>query len=344
MVAVSVPDRFRVPNAFWAWLEKVGLPPGLVLRQSKLPTTIHDGERNAVTTAQFFSLWRGVAELRPEADLGLRLARELDIAHLPASALAPYYALDYRDALDRLARFKLLCSAEEMRVREAKGECDVGLTWIHAKEPPPPLLIDAAFATIVELGRNGTRTAVKPTRVELARPRDPSGVHEAFFGCPVSFRARRDRLVLRAADLDRPFITHNAELLEMLQPSLAKALSDRQAEGSVCERAKWMLKRLLAGSRPDIVVVAKELGMSTRTLQRRITEEGATFQQLLVEARRELARHYLTEASIEINELAYLVGYDDPNSFYRAFRSWEGMTPAEWRSAGRPAKAASPPR
>lgn len=84
--------------------------------------------------------------------------------------------------------------------------------------------------------------------------------------------------------------------------------------------------------------------MSTGTLQRRITEEGSTFQQLLVEARRELVRHYLTEASTEINELAYLVGYDDPNSFYRAFRSWEGMTPAEWRSARRPARRARPPR
>lgn len=338
MAAVSVPDKFKVPNAFWAWLRKIGLTPATVLRQSKLPTVLYDGEKNVVTTAQFFALWRAVAELRPEPDIGLRLARELDVAHLPPSSLAPYYALDYRDALGRLARFKLLCSAEEMSVREAKGECVVHLAWIYSKEPPPALLIDAAFASIVELGRYGTQVALKPARVDLARPRETKGVHEAFFCCKVNFRAARDLLVLRADDLDRPFITHNSELLDMLKPSLVEALSDRRKEGSVRERVKWTLKRLLAGNRPDIIAVARELGMSSRTLQRRITEEGGTFQHLLVEARQELARHYLAEASIEIGELAYLVGYDDPNSFYRAFRSWEGVTPAEWRSTRRPSR------
>jgi AraC-like DNA-binding protein len=89
---------------------------------------------------------------------------------------------------------------------------------------------------------------------------------------------------------------------------------------------------LLAGSRPDILVVARELGVSGRTLQRRITDEGASFRQLLLEARKELVRQYLAEPSIQINEAAYLLGYDDPRSFYRAFRSWEGTTPAIWRS------------
>ena len=96
---------------------------------------------------------------------------------------------------------------------------------------------------------------------------------------------------------------------------------------------KWVLKRLLSGSRPDLVMVAKELGMSDRTLQRRITDEGSTFRQLLNETRHELTRQYLVDPEVEISEAAFLVGYEDPNSFYRAFRSWEGTTPAEWRAA-----------
>jgi AraC-like DNA-binding protein len=80
-------------------------------------------------------------------------------------------------------------------------------------------------------------------------------------------------------------------------------------------------------------MVARELGLSERTLQRRITDEGTTFRQMLNETRHELVRQYLGNASVEINEAAFLVGYEDPNSFYRAFRSWEGQTPAEWRAA-----------
>ena len=96
---------------------------------------------------------------------------------------------------------------------------------------------------------------------------------------------------------------------------------------------KWVLRRLLSGSRPDLRMIGKELGISERTLQRRITEEGTTFRQLLNEIRHELVRQYLDNASVEITEAAFLIGYEDPNSFYRAFGSWEGKTPAEWRAA-----------
>jgi AraC-like DNA-binding protein len=90
-------------------------------------------------------------------------------------------------------------------------------------------------------------------------------------------------------------------------------------------------------------MVAKELGMSARTLQRRITEEKVTFRQLLNETRRELVRQYLADASNEIPEVAFLVGYDSVNSFYRAFRAWEGRTPAEWRDASRPSAVPAGP-
>jgi AraC-like DNA-binding protein len=72
--------------------------------------------------------------------------------------------------------------------------------------------------------------------------------------------------------------------------------------------------------------------MSSRTLQRRITEEGSTFRQLLSDARSELARRYLEHPSFGLSETASLLGYEDPNSFLRAFRVWEGVTPTEWRA------------
>ena len=84
-----------------------------------------------------------------------------------------------------------------------------------------------------------------------------------------------------------------------------------------------------------LVKQAKDLGMSNRTLQRRITSEGTSFRQLVCEARYELAKHYLLDPSLELTETAYLLGYEDPNSFFRAFREWEGTTPNEWRAAQR---------
>lgn len=93
------------------------------------------------------------------------------------------------------------------------------------------------------------------------------------------------------------------------------------------------MKRTLTGGRPDIETVAKELRMSPRTLRRRLTNEKTSFKRLLTQARQEQAREYLADPLLDIKEVAYLLGYEDQNSFYRAFRLWEGDTPSNWRRA-----------
>lgn len=329
----QVPDRFKTANAFWIGLAKIGLTPAAVLSQARTPMTVYDGKKNLVTTAQFFALWRAVGELSPDPAAGLKIATQIEVGNRPPSTMAAYYARDYRDALSRLARFKQLCTPEDLQIKTSKDECRIEPVWLYAHEETPALLTDAAFASFVELGRRGTGHPVKPKRVELKRSKERTGFHEAYFQCPVKFGARRNRLILHAADLDRPFVTENAELLEMLDPQLVNALEAHRAQRSICEQVKWILKRLLAGSRPEMAAVARELGLSDRTLQRRIVEDGATFRQLLLEARQELAREYLTRPEIDVQEVAYLLGYEDSNSFYRAFRTWEGTTPAQLRSA-----------
>lgn len=112
---------------------------------------------------------------------------------------------------------------------------------------------------------------------------------------------------------------------------LEAELTQQLAQKSFSEQAKAILKQLTGGQRPGIQDLARELHLSTRTLQRRLTEQGITFQRLLEEeARRELARHYLLHSSRELNETAYLLGYEDANSFFRAFHHWEA-SPAQWR-------------
>jgi len=185
---------------------------------------------------------------------------------------------------------------------------------------------------LVEMGRRGTEQPFNPKRVELKRPPERTGVHRAFFQCPIKFRAARNVLVFDSSDFQRPFVTYNAELLEMLQPQLDKSHLQAKAEVTVAERVKWILKQMLAGGRPDASVVAHELGLSVRTLQRRIVNEGTTFRELLSEVRKELAREYLSRPEMPPTEIAFFLGFEDTSSFYRAFRIWEEMTPERWRA------------
>ncbi len=166
-MTVHVPDRFKVANAFWIGLAKIGLTPAAVLSQARLPLTVYDGKKNLVTTAEFFALWRAVGALSADPAAGLRIATQIDVANRPPSTMAAYYARDYRDALTRLARFKQLCSPEALQVKVSKDECVIEPVWLHVQEETPNLLTDAAFVSFVELGRRGTGHLVTAKRVEL---------------------------------------------------------------------------------------------------------------------------------------------------------------------------------
>ena len=93
------------------------------------------------------------------------------------------------------------------------------------------------------------------------------------------------------------------------------------------------IQQRLTGHRPVVDDVAKDLHMSPRTLQRRLQDVGSNYQRVLDEARHQMARYYLTNSVLELAEAAYLLGYEDANSFARAFRAWEGMPPKSWREA-----------
>jgi len=198
------------------------------------------------------------------------------------------------------------------------------------------MLVDVCFAWILSIARRGTGQPIHAKRVEFQRPEVHRAIYEKHFQCPVKYKAAKNVLVFNKSDMDTAFLTYNADLLAAVAPQLEAELKQQLAEKNFREQVKGTLKRLLAGERPAIEHVARELRLSKRTLQRRLTEDGITFQQLMEEARRELAQHYLLHSSLELNETAYLLGYEDANSFFRAFHEWEGTTPGQWRTIHAP--------
>jgi AraC-like DNA-binding protein len=327
-------NTFKLSRALPAGLKAIGIDPAVLLRKSGLPLTLWNTGQGMVTTEQHFQIWHTLRELHEDPGIGLKLAGLIPVDQYHPAIIAAYHARTFRDALQRFARYKILCCFEEMIFREAKGECSLEFNWILTQETPPSLLLDVAFMASLEMGRSGAqKPLLHPLRVELTRTEKHRDIYEAGFGCPIKFKAKRDAIIFRSGDLDLPFVSYNAELLEMLTPQLDRQVAQRKNKQSHGDQVKWVLKRLLGGPRPEISEVAKELGVSGRTLQRRITDEGTSFRKLLSEARFELARFYLKEPSLSVSEIAYLLSYEDPSSFFRAFHEWEGMTPNEWKTA-----------
>nr|WP_255471208.1 AraC family transcriptional regulator [Paracoccus sp. M683] len=205
------------------------------------------------------------------------------------------------------------------------------MRWLFTTEAEPDAAADVTFAALLELGRRGTGRHIKPLRVEMTRPGPVSKAHSSYFDGPIRTGSAQNALVLRAVDLDLPFAGHNPDLLAILDPSLTASPGEIEAQSSLPEQVKILIKRRIASGKPEIGEVARELGMSDRSLQRRLAEHGASYRGLVDEARRELGRHLLADERNHIDEIAFLLGFQDKGSFYRAFRGWEGVTPAAWR-------------
>src|SRR5882672_12499749 len=324
-------NQFRVSTTLPRKLEELRLSPEMVLRQAGLPMGLFNQEKILVSTEEFFALYRGIAEASNDPGFGLKVGTEERIEHYDPIKIAALSARSFRDAVQRLARYKQLTCPEEIRLVERGNECAVQFVWLLAHEKEPPLLVDVCFAWIVGMAHRGIGRHLSPKRVEFQRTPVHREMYEAHFRCAVKFKCNQNALIFSKEDMDLPFITYNPDLLATVAPQLEAELAEQLAQRNFSEQAKGILKRLLAGQRPGIDDLARELLMSTRTLQRRLTEQGISFQRLLEEARRELAHHYLLHSSRELNETAYLLGYEDANSFFRAFHQWEGTSPGQWR-------------
>ncbi len=327
--------RFRLPRLTALRLQEASVSPEAVLRLAGLPVgSLHD-EKRLLTTEQLFAFWRAVAEVSGNPALGLALGSEDRLERLDLVQLAALSASSFRDALSRAARYKRLSCPEEIQVETRGSECLVRFRWLLAEGLEPWVLTDLCFAWIATLAARGSGGAVRATRVELSRPAQNRQLYEAHFGCRVRFKAPANTLIFLTSDLDRPFVTHNADLLDTLAPRLDRELADLDGAQDARDQVRTVLRRMLAGRRPELRDVARELASSPRSLQRRLGDLGVSYHQMLDEARRGMAGHYLLHSSLELSEVAYLLGYEDANSFFRAFTRWEGMPPGRWRAAQR---------
>jgi AraC-like DNA-binding protein len=337
-------DRFRISRLMAERLSEHKLPLPALARLAGLPAGFFQSDKLYATTAEFFALWKAIGELSPDPAIGLKLGSEPRFERYQPSMLAAVCSRSFRDALQRIARYKQLTCPEEIRLHATRDEAAVEFCYLQTDAEHPEVLVDLCLSWILSVGQRGTDGYLQPVRVELTRPARHRELLEKHYGCPVRFKASRNAIVFQSSDLDRPFATHNEELLKAIGAQLESELEERKAGADIGGQVKRALKRSLAGKRPTLPQVAQEMGMSARTLQRRLTDAQLTFQQLVEDTRRELARHYLKHSAVELNETAFLLGYEDANSFFRAFHLWEGTTPGEWRmrhGASKPALASN---
>jgi AraC-like DNA-binding protein len=328
---VTTRDLISVPPRVLECLAALGVPvEGAVARAG-----LADGRATPVTitTEAFFAFWRAVDEMTDRRDLGLVLGAESPEAGYSVASAAALHARDLAEALKTLARYKRLTCPEAVEVEVDGGEACIRFHWVLATSEVPRLLVDSTFASFAALARRGTGGKVGPSRVELARRAADIRLLRSHFDCPVAFGAPVDRIVFEQRALSVPFVTADAQAFSRVVPGLEAELVRRsRAPRSLSDEVRVAIARDMSrGARPSVSDVAHRLHLSPRTLQRRLGEERTSYQEQLDQVRRTSACRMLANTELDPVDIAFLLGFAEPNSFSRAFRAWERTTPIRWR-------------
>jgi AraC-like DNA-binding protein len=284
-------------------------------------------------TEKISRLWELAAEQSGNPAIGLAQHRVARPASFDVVGYTMMSCADLRGAFERLIRYLLILSDALTIVMSEEGTgLRVTFVLFGGDRPVPRQRIEFILITVIGFCRWICGRDVQPLAIELPypAPADPAP-YRAAFRCPVSFDAPRSSLLFARADLTEPLPTSNPLLAELHERFAGEYLKHFD-HALTSFRVREVIIRRLPDGEPRREQVARELCLSERTLQRRLEKEAISFIQLLDETRRELAEQYLDRLHLPLAQAAYLLGFADESSFFRACKRWFDLTPGQYRS------------
>ena len=323
-----MPVVYRLDPALRIALREVGLSVENVTRRASLPTDLLSREAPTVLAEGFFRLWQAIGEEAGSLSIAIDLGKLGALEGFSPTLMAALASPNLIVAATRISHYKSLFApivlqvdADDHRVRlSASGKGHVIPMTLAATE----LVFWTAFV------RRATREPVTPLHATLPQQPAESAALENALGVRIN-TTDTTSITFDRIDAERPFLTMDAEAWRFYKPVLENRLSELERNASMADRIHATLVELLPSGRTSLEEVSSTLAYSPRSLQRLLHQEGTTFKQVLAQTRARLAKHYLCSADITNAEVAFLLGYDDPNSFFRAFRSWTDTTPERYR-------------
>jgi AraC-like DNA-binding protein len=277
-------------------------------------------------------LWTIAAERSGNPDIGLFNPRMPRPDHYGLVGYAVMSSPDLESGLARLIRYNgLVSNAATMTLEPDTGGKWLRLDIFGGEYPIPRQRYDYAILTHLNfccwmLGR-----PLKPLAASFRHsiPRSIAAYDEAF-GAPLRFEAPFNAFLISSEDLACKLPTAIPELADLHDRLAGQALRKLE-KVNVTDRAREAVARRLPDGAPMRSAIAVELNMSDHTFQRRLAAEGTSFTELIDETRRELAQHHLADTRLSTPEIAYLLGYSEQSTFFRASNRWFGESPGEYR-------------
>ncbi|GAA6157320.1 AraC family transcriptional regulator [Pyruvatibacter sp.] len=265
-------------------------------------------------------------------------ATAIGVDHIGALGLAMKTAPTLRDSLGRIERyFRLVTDTATYRLDESGNPVLLRFEARTGEHPALDLRTECALASLVRnMGAFVEGDLVLEHVSFRHSPRTNPDRYVATFGCPVRFDADKDAIAMQPATLSLPNRLGDVSISEFLTNHLETEIGPLREDTPIRTTLMHRLKRALSSGIPQAADVARDMGLSERTLYRRLSDEGITFREVLVEAQSTLAQELLRDSNSSIAEIAFLTGFSEQSSFTRAFKRWAGQAPAQFRQQPRP--------
>jgi AraC-like DNA-binding protein len=325
---------FRIGPSGQVLLADLGISVPNVLSRAALPEALFAERTVALTVSEYYDFWRALGDEAADPLLPIRIGKAISVETFDPPLFAAFCSPTLTVAVSRIAKYKKLIGPMRLVVGSSIDAITIETLWPEDSHPPDILLI-TELVFWVALARMATRAEIRPLRVNapVQFAPDQADAYRDFFGVPID-HATVPSITFSASDAERPFLTANDQMWDCFEPGLRRQLTDLDTGAATVDLVRSALLRQLPAGSATMRSVARELAISTRTLQRRLQVEGASFQSVLRDTREALARHYLARPDLTAGQISYLLGYDDTNSFYRAFHSWTGQTPSSAADSG----------
>jgi len=288
-----------------------------------------------VSDGDYYDFFASVARKDPNGvDLPLRVGASMRCEDYGAFGLAWKSALYLLGSCQRAERYaRVLTSVATYQVRETEQGVFMHLHRDGDRQNAGLRLSnEATIASIAAISQEVSTTQFRASAIYFRHAAPATtAAHEKHFACPVHFDTEMDALLVAHEVMQAPNQLGDPAIVKFIDAHLDEAVQTLDDDATLERRVRTQISAALSQGIPTLSETASQFGMSARTLQRRLSDRGYSFQSVVDESRRALAERLLRETSYPLAEVAFLTGFSEQSAFNRAFRRWAGQTPRSFR-------------
>jgi len=311
-----------------------GVKAESLCRAVEFDSSVLEDPDSRMPFAQLVALYEKAAELTGDENFGLHIGESVNLSAFDVVGYCALNSSTLGAAFARVARYHSIWTDGALFTLETANETSaIVYRYVDSSIAEHRQDSEMTLATVTKLCRQIATPDFTPTNVEFqhAAPVDVSE-HQRLFACPIEFGTSANRLSFPSSFLSLPIAKADASLCALLDRHAEELLAKYPPRDSLIDRVRTLIADEFRGGEPSLERIADHLGLTPRTLQRKLQELGTSYNDVLDQMRRQLAMRYLREPQMAICEVAYLLGFSESSSFHRAFKRWTGVTPKEFRS------------